>query len=1032
MDKRILFIFLLLLNFTKAFSAVYVVTSNADSGPGTLRDALTQAAANGSATQDIIQFNFADQSAAGRTIILLSQLPDISSNLVIDGTTQPGVVFGQSDARVKITTPDAYSAYPIEYIPMTIFNGKNLSNIEIYGLYLYDYYDIIISYPDLKPRTGISITGSTNITIGAAGKGNLIRGFRNYTIDLENTDNIAIQHNVVGLNDQNLMGNGYDGDDLNEVSAPINLSKCNHILFGGNANEGNTIFTGIFITFYQQTTNNALSIKSNNFVVFPDGHTTVWVLGEWYGPLVSISTVFDNNVDFNQEGPLQASANIDINNNLLSGTAASFSFQSINGTTNVTNNYFNIARDGTTDITYYNMPILYAQPLSMQNCNAQFNIGTSDPSKRNLFNNINVGVVATACPNIFLRYNDFKCVATVAYVNNIPPNSYTLPALSIGGVNVAGANTTITGTAAPNAIVDIYSSESCRSQCSIRSYIKTITADNAGNWQTSILNLNGIFYASATVGNQTSLFKTFEVNSANVNIQSLRCTNTATITGLKVPTGVSYYWKDENGNVVANTLDLTTTKTGKYQLVLAGGCITSQWFEIDDNRVQIIDAGLTKTDISCGINNGSIKGIFVYDPLSEIGSLKWTDGGGTITGSTADISGLAPGSYTLTVSTTDGCTNIYGPVVLKSISGPNIDQSKAVIQSTNCGQSTGSITNLIITGTGTLQYTWQNSMQQTVSTSKDLLNQPGGTYRLAVTDGSQCGPVYTTDMVIPETNIITLDESNVQITLASCSLDNGSITGMQVSGNAQYKWVDANNNTVATTIDLQNAAPGDYVFTAYNQFGCSQTSKSYHIGTLPPTQYPAYNNAITAACANTNNGSINLTTDGLVKSARWVNSQGATVGNTTTLSNVQAGVYGLYLTDQNGCETFYNNFTVDEISPIQILQSSAQITNIQCSVGLGSITGIEIAGGQLPYSYTWTDAGGNVIASTPDVTGLSAGDYTLTVQDARSCNLASGKYIIQNIENIIPAPSAANIQLCSPGEAFLMVNNPSPGYIYHL
>ncbi|HEX3384962.1 MAG TPA: hypothetical protein VHS53_07240, partial [Mucilaginibacter sp.] len=553
----------------------------------------------------------------------------------------------QSDARVKIATPDAYSAFSIEYIPMTIFNGTNLDHVEIYGMYLYDYYDIIISYPDLKARTGIDISGGTNIIIGAAGKGNLIRGFNHYSIDLENADNITIQHNVVGLNDQNLMGNGYDSDDLNEVTAPINLSKCNHILIGGNANEGNTIFVGVFISFYEQTTNNVLSIRSNNFVVFQDGHTTIWVLGEWYGPLVTISTVFGPEVvNFDQEGPLQASVNIDLSDNLLSGTAASFSFQSINGIVNVTNNYFNIARDGVTDITYGNIPILYAMPLSIANCTGQFNIGSNDPAKRNLFNNINIGVAAGNTPNIFMRYNDFKCVTQAAYINNIFSNNpYTLPKMVISGITTSGANTTITGTASPNAIVDIYSSESCRSQCSIRSYIKTITADNAGNWQTSILNLNGIFYASATVGSQTSTYKTFEVNSDNVNIQNLRCTNSATITGLKIPSGVSYYWADENGNIVANTLDLTTTKTGKYELVLAGGCITSQWFEIDDDRVQIYDADLVKTDISCGSNNGAIKGLYAFDPLLKISSESWTDGNGKVVGNTTDVSGLPAGSY---------------------------------------------------------------------------------------------------------------------------------------------------------------------------------------------------------------------------------------------------------------------------------------------------------------------------------------------------------------------------------------------------
>src|SRR5580700_7355515 len=85
-----------------ALGTTYTVTSNADSGPGTLRDAITQAAAN-SAVPNLIVFNIADQSRAGRTITIASALPNIPSNLTIDGTTQPGTPFGISAARVIIT-----------------------------------------------------------------------------------------------------------------------------------------------------------------------------------------------------------------------------------------------------------------------------------------------------------------------------------------------------------------------------------------------------------------------------------------------------------------------------------------------------------------------------------------------------------------------------------------------------------------------------------------------------------------------------------------------------------------------------------------------------------------------------------------------------------------------------------------------------------------------------------------------------------------------------------------------------------------
>src|ERR1700761_2060621 len=86
----------------KAFSATFVVISNADSGPGTLREALTLAAANGSATTDYITFNLPDLSLNGRTITITSELPNLSSNLVIDGSTQTGPSLNVGDARVRL------------------------------------------------------------------------------------------------------------------------------------------------------------------------------------------------------------------------------------------------------------------------------------------------------------------------------------------------------------------------------------------------------------------------------------------------------------------------------------------------------------------------------------------------------------------------------------------------------------------------------------------------------------------------------------------------------------------------------------------------------------------------------------------------------------------------------------------------------------------------------------------------------------------------------------------------------------------
>ncbi|MCA8996326.1 MAG: Ig-like domain-containing protein, partial [Planctomycetaceae bacterium] len=66
-------------------ATVYTVTSAADSGAGSLREAITLA--NGNSGLDTIQFSI---GSGLQTINLFSALPQITDPVVIDGTTQPG------------------------------------------------------------------------------------------------------------------------------------------------------------------------------------------------------------------------------------------------------------------------------------------------------------------------------------------------------------------------------------------------------------------------------------------------------------------------------------------------------------------------------------------------------------------------------------------------------------------------------------------------------------------------------------------------------------------------------------------------------------------------------------------------------------------------------------------------------------------------------------------------------------------------------------------------------------------------------
>jgi len=102
----------------------------------------------------------------------------------------------------------------------------------------------------------------------------------------------------------------------------------------------------------------------------------------------------------------------------------------------------------------------------------------------------------------------------------------------------------------------------------------------------------------------------------------------------------------------------------------------------------------------------------------------------------------------------------------------------------------------------------------------------------------------------------------------------------------------------------------------------------------------------------------------------------STVGDSPTAENLAAGTYQLTVTDSEGC-TAADTLSLNEPDPISI---NFQFTGLDCASDTdGSIEAL-VSGGVQPFEYTWDNGG-----SSPQINGLSAGTYCLTVEDANGC-----------------------------------------------
>ncbi|MBN2214140.1 MAG: hypothetical protein JW723_07840 [Bacteroidales bacterium] len=124
----------------------------------------------------------------------------------------------------------------------------------------------------------------------------------------------------------------------------------------------------------------------------------------------------------------------------------------------------------------------------------------------------------------------------------------------------------------------------------------------------------------------------------------------------------------------------------------------------------------------------------------------------------------------------------------------------------------------------------------------------------------------------------------------------------------------------------------------------------------------------------------------------------STTETTQTISVSAAAEYSVTVTDINGC---INSDTVEvEINPMTI---DRVITNATCNGYADGAIDITVTGGNTPIAgYLWSNS-----ETTEDITGLTAGSYTVTVTDAQGCPLDS-TFTVAEPAAVVPSLSGSD------------------------
>jgi gliding motility-associated-like protein len=288
-----------------------------------------------------------------------------------------------------------------------------------------------------------------------------------------------------------------------------------------------------------------------------------------------------------------------------------------------------------------------------------------------------------------------------------------------------------------------------------------------------------------------------------------------------------------------------------------------------------------------------------------------------------------------------------------------------------------------------LTYQWNNGTSLSNTTISNPIASPSSSiyYTLLFSNGictdTLVQQVKVYDIKANAGNDTTLCFSTIKLTASS----NYSNLNFIWSNNANFTNVlnaSKKDSTIVTTV----TGPTWFYLKVYKDNSC------YDIDSVlvEPRILVSINQQQNPKCYNDNNGfiSLNITGGSSPYTYHWSSGH-----NTDTINNLQAGVYNVTVTDDDGCYALSQVTLVDP----QPLTSNTAIKNIPCQNACIGEAWATPNGGTLPYQWQWNDA---ATQTNNPATNLCDGDYAVTITDANQCVIYDTVTIIDSSIYIIP------------------------------
>jgi len=335
------------------------------------------------------------------------------------------------------------------------------------------------------------------------------------------------------------------------------------------------------------------------------------------------------------------------------------------------------------------------------------------------------------------------------------------------------------------------------------------------------------------------------------------------------------------------------------------------------------------------------------------------------------FTGLAEGTYTITVEDASGC---LGAQTFEVTENSTLDISSTFNNLSCFGENDGSISVSGIAGAGGYLFTLNGG---TAQSSGSFTGLSAGTYDIQVIDQDGC--IVSAQVVITEPAELTLNLISSQ-NISCAGETNGAIT-VEGNGGAAPLSFDLNSGTGQASGGFTDLGAGIYVVTVTDNNGCSV---SINVELTEPTPVPTSIEYLSSPyCAL---GTATIAQSG-VSGGVYSSTAGLSINANTGEVNLAASSAGNYTVTysytDNGCP--YTAQTVIEIFPIPVID--AGLDTVLCE---GTEYVLTAQGG---VSYVWDNGITDGVFFTP---GVGTVTYTVVGTDANGCQNTSSVTITVN------------------------------------